>query len=268
MKVKELLDAGDLISAIEQVTREVKTNPTQDACRILLFELLSLAGEWDRAEKQLQVLLHMDATLQFGVQVYLNNIKAEKARLQLFSSGVHPHFITEPPAYVDLLLNAIREIQAGRLAEARQQLERAEEERPALPGTLNGIPFSDFRDASDQTGSVLELIIHDKYTWVPWEQIKRLEITPPRQLRDMIWTPVKIESHDGAVGEVFVFSLYPGSCRHENPQVRLGRMTEWKTLGEEVYLPVGLRLFLADEEDKSIFEAGSILFEGQNLPKG
>lgn len=267
MSIKELLQAGELAAAIEQTTQEVKSHPTLSAPRISLFELLSLNGEWDRAEKQLLTLTHMDATQHFGVQVYLNNIKAEKARQQLFSSGVTPHFLNEPPAYVDSLLAALQKIREGNLPEAARLLEQAEEDRPALAGRMNETPFSDFRDANDATGSILELIIHDKYTWVPWEQIRRLEIAPPRQLRDMIWTPAKIQSHDGTEGEVYLFVLYPGSADHENNMVRLGRRTEWQSLSQEVCLPVGLRLFLADQQELSIFESRTLCFTKNNDPQ-
>jgi type VI secretion system protein ImpE len=260
MNIKELLNAGELATAVEQMTREVKANPMQTVPRISLFELLSLNGEWDRAEKQLLTLSHMDATQHFGVQVYLHNIKAEKAREQFLSAGVPPHFLSEPPAYIDLLLSARQKIREDQPAEAARLMRQAEEDRPALAGTLNEIPFSDFRDADDAGGSVLELIIHDKYTWVPWGQIRRLEIAPPRQLRDMIWTPAKIQSQDGTQGEVFLFSLYPRSWKHENNMVRLGRVTEWLALNQEVYLPVGLRLFLVDEQEFSIFEGRSLCF--------
>jgi type VI secretion system protein ImpE len=53
---KELLDAGKLAGAIEAATAEVKANPTDVPRRTTLFELLCFAGDWDRAEKQIDVI--------------------------------------------------------------------------------------------------------------------------------------------------------------------------------------------------------------------
>jgi type VI secretion system protein ImpE len=97
--------------------------------------------------------------------------------------------------------------------------------------------------------------------WLPLEQIKRLEISPPKQLRDMLWASARVEALDGTVGEVYMPTLYAGSTGSANDQVRLGRMTDWKQLSEDLYTAAGLRLFLVDGEDKSLFEATSVEFD-------
>ncbi len=259
-QAKALFDAGELGRAVEELLREVKANPADTTRRTFLFELLCFTGDWDRAEKQLDVIGHQSAKAEIGVQVYRNNIKAERDRRRLFSDGLQPHFLSEPPAYVDLHLAAINRLREGSPAEARETLDRAEEERPARSGKLNGREFQDFRDFDDVVGPVLELIVQDKYTWLPFEQIKRLEIAPPKQLRDLVWTAARVESVDQTMGEVFVPVLYAGSSEHPNDQVKLGRMTDWKEVGAELYRAAGLRLFLVDDEDKPVFEARRVEF--------
>ena len=260
-QAKALVDAGKLGEAIEEVTRQVKAHPAEAVHRTFLFELLCFAGEWDRAEKQLDAIGHQNIKAEIGVQAYRNNIKAERDRRRLTSDGLQPHFLAEPPAYVDLHLAAINRLREGNLAEARQTLDRAEEERPALPGTFNGKPFEDFRDWDDIVGPVLELIVKDQYTWLPFEQIRRMEINPPKQMRDLMWASGRIEAADGTIGEVYIPALYAGSSEHANEQVRLGRMTDWKRVSEDLSLAMGLRLFLVDGEDKPVFEARSVEFE-------
>jgi type VI secretion system protein ImpE len=261
-KAKSLLDAGELGAAIEQLISDVKANPTDTTLRTFLFELLCFAGEWERAEKQLDVIGHQSVETSIGVQAYRNNIKAERDRQRLFTDGLQPHFLNEPPAYVDLLLTASNRLREGNAAEARELLDRAEEERPALPGKLNdNRAFADFRDYNDATGSVFELIVKDQYTWLPFEQVKRIEIAAPKNLRDLLWASARVESTDGTMGEVFLPTLYAGSAEHENEQVRLGRMTDWRERGEDIYTGVGMRLFLIDDEDKALLEVRSIEFE-------
>jgi type VI secretion system protein ImpE len=258
---KALLDAGNLTAAIEQLISEVKANPADTTRRTFLFEMLCFAGDLDRAEKQLDVVGHQSTKAELGVQVYRNNIKAERDRRRLFSDGLQPHFLSEPPPYVDLQLAAVNRLREGNNGEARATLDRAEEERPALSGKLNGKDFKDFRDYNDLTGPVLELIVHDKYTWLPFEHIRRIEIARPKQLRDLVWTAARIESLNGTMGEVFIPVLYAGSHEHPDDQVKLGRMTDWKDLGSDLYSGKGLRMFLVDGEDKPLFEARTVEFD-------
>lgn len=257
---RELYQAGQLEAAIQAVTAEVRTRPADGPTRIFLFELLSFAGEWDRAQKQIDVLGQAGPNEALAVQVYLANIQAERARERLFSEGLHPHFLNEPPPHVDRHLEAINRIREGNLDEARALLDRAEEERPALAGTLNGRPFADFRDCDDVVAPVLELIVKDKYTWLPFEQIRRMEIAPPGKLRDLVWARAKVEALDGTVGDVFVPALYAGTCRSGNDAVRLGRMTDWVALSEDLARGAGLKTFQAGDDDVALFEAKQVEF--------
>ena len=66
---KELFDQGQLGAAIDAVTAEVKSNPTDLQRRTFLFELLCFAGQWDRAEKQIDVLAQQSLESAVSVQV-------------------------------------------------------------------------------------------------------------------------------------------------------------------------------------------------------
>ncbi|HEX8098394.1 MAG TPA: tetratricopeptide repeat protein, partial [Pyrinomonadaceae bacterium] len=128
-EAKALFEAGKLNEAIEALTGEVKTSPADTARRTFLFELLCFAGEWDRAEKQLDVIGHQSAQAELGVLVYRHNIKAERERRKVFTEGAPPHFLNEPPAYVDFLVEALGKMRGGDAQGARESLDRAEEER-------------------------------------------------------------------------------------------------------------------------------------------
>lgn len=261
-KAQELLAASHLNEAIEELVRQVKANPNDSVSRTSLFELSCLAGDWERAERQLDVIGHQSTEAQLGVMVYRANINAERERRRVFTEGVQPHFLREPPAYVDLLVEALNQVNRGQMAEARTTLDRAEEERPAMAGKLNGKEFQDFRDYDDFIAPVLELIVKDKYVWLPFEQIKSIQISPPRQLRDMIWASAHVEALDGTIGEVYMPTLYAGTTDAANDQVRLGRMTDWRQLSDDLYRALGLRLFLVDGEDKTLFDATPVEFTG------
>jgi type VI secretion system protein ImpE len=260
MTAKELFQAGKLQEAIDALVQEVKTNPTDTARRTFLFELSCFAGDWERAERQLDVIGHQSAQAELGVMIFRANIKAEQERRRLFVEGVQPHFLNEPPAYVDLYIAAINQMRQGQAADARATLDKAEEERPAMFGRSGDKEFEDFRDYDDFVAPVLEMIVKDRYVWLPFEQIKRMEISPPKQLRDLLWASARVESLDGTIGEVYVPALYAGSSDYADDAVKLGRMTDWNQVGEEIYRAVGLRLFVTDGKESSVFEAGAVEF--------
>jgi type VI secretion system protein ImpE len=259
---KELLDAGQLNGAIEALTQEVRANPSDVPRRTFLFELLCFAGDWDRADKQIDVIAQQSVQSAMAVQVYRANVAAERQRARLFEEGVAPHFLTEPPSYADLLVEGIRKLSQEDTPGARELFDQAEEARPAVTGKWNGRAFLDLRDYDDAVGGFLELIVKDKYAWLAFEQIRRIQMKPPEKLRDLLWIPTRVEAADGTVGEVFVPALYAGSSRQGNDLVRLGRMTEWKAVSEDLSLGIGQRLFLVDDEDRPILEARTIEFDG------
>lgn len=261
---KELYDAGRLGEAIDALIQSVKARPTDIQQRTFLFELLCFSGDYDRAEKQLEVLAGQSAHAELGAQIYRNALCAERARQRLFTDGQLPHFLAEPPAYVGLHLAAINYLREGHYAEARALLNQAEEERPALAGQRNGQPFSDFRDYDDLIAPVLEMFVQERYVWMPFEQIKSISIEPPKRLRDLIWASAKVEAaidSVGALGSVFLPALYPESNKHSDDNVKLGRLTDWKELDNDVVVTMGARLFLIDNEDKALWEAQTINFD-------
>lgn len=260
-EAKALLDEGRLAEAVEAATREVKAHPADAAQRMLLFELLLFAGEWERALKHLDVAARQDARSELGAQVYRNNIHAMREREQLWAEGTAPHFLSEPPADVDAHIAAIKEWRAGRAAEARKLLDGAAKRRKPLAGRVDGREFTGWRDADDFLAPALELVISDKYTWLPFAQIKRLELSAPKRLRDLVWCPARVETRQGTIGEMFVPALYEGSSRHADEKVKLGRATQWQDEGGGPARAAGLRLFLAGEEELPIFEARQIEFD-------
>lgn len=261
MKAKELLDAGDLSAAIEQLNQAVRSHPTDSHLRTFLFELLCFAGDYQRAERQLDVIGQQEATAEVGVQVYRNVLVAETARRRLFAAGLRPSFLFDPPPYVRLHLEAANRLREGNPTEAVALLEESDSSRPRLKGRVEGQPFLDFRDGDDLMAPFLEVIVHNAYIWLPFEQIKRLNISAPKRLRDLLWIPAALESHHGPVGEVFLPVLYAGSSEHADDQVKLGRMTDWQAVAEGLALGVGQHLFFIDGQDRGMLEVRDIEFE-------
>ncbi len=255
---KELLQQGELTAAIDQIISEVKARPTDTSARIFLFELLCFAGELDRAEKQLDVIATQSASAELGVLAYRNCLKAARERRQLWKEGTPPHFLSEPPPYVDLQLDAIKKTIAGEFSQARELLDQAELQRPDSVCVCDGEELYDWRDLDDFTASILEVIVKDEFVWLPIEQIRTLTIAAPETLRDLLFVPVQVETIDGTLGQFFAFTLYENSS--SDNLIRLGRKTEWEALSEDLARGAGLKMWMLGDDDKTILEVKKIEF--------
>lgn len=254
------LDAGNLTAAVEAALRLVKTNPTDETARTFLFELSCYAGAWDRAEKQLEVIGHQDTNAMIGALIYRQNFHAERNRMKLFSDGLSPEFMGYKPAHIADLLDAVNRVREGNFGEARAAIDKVEEERPAYKCEINGEGFSDFRDYNDLTMCVFEVIHKDSYVWLPFEEVTSINFFKPKTLRDLYWIQAEVEMKNGITGEMFFPALYSGTWKSDNDLLRLGRMTDWREVGEEVFTGEGTKLFWMDGRDKSILDISSIKF--------
>jgi type VI secretion system protein ImpE len=133
-----------------------------------------------------------------------------------------------------------------------------------MPGRCNGSSFHNFHDGDDLLGPFLEVLYQSNYFWLPFEQIRHLEIQPPSTLRDLLWTPAKVELRDRPLGDVFVPAQYFGSHEHSDDLIKLGRMTDWKSVGKDTLLGVGQRTFFADETEYPLLEIRKIEFTAES----
>src|SRR6476661_5735485 len=87
---RELYAAGRLDSAIETLGAELRNAPADATRRTFLFELLSFAGQYDRAEKQLDVLARDGTDAELAVLPYRAALQADRIREHMFTSGDFP----------------------------------------------------------------------------------------------------------------------------------------------------------------------------------
>jgi type VI secretion system protein ImpE len=231
MNAQELYRAGRLGEAIKALSAEVRDNPTDARRRTFLFELLCFAGEYARADKQLEVLAQAGPGSEIGVLLYRSALFAERQRQDLFASGEYPN-------KVDL---------------------------PEPAGAINGKSFKSFSDADPRIGARLELFAAGNYLLLPFEHIASIHIMPPKRLRDLLWTPAAVRttpSFKGTeLGEVMLPVLSPFSWRHADEAVRLGRATVWEsTEGYDDQIPFGQKMWLADDEEIPFLELRALEF--------
>src|SRR5580704_2207413 len=89
---------GRLREAIKTLGDELRSNPLDAKRRTFLFELLLFAGEFDRAEKQLDVLAGQNPQAMPGMLLYRSAIHAERTRQGMFARGETPAVEDAVPA--------------------------------------------------------------------------------------------------------------------------------------------------------------------------
>ena len=232
MKAQELFQAGKLDEAVQALGAELRDNPADAKRRTFLFELLCFAGEYQRAEKQLDVLAADGRAAEMGTMLYRAALHAERIRQAIFEQKDYPSTGPAPEA-------------------------------PAA-GSLNGTPFTFFSDADPRLGARLEVFAAGDYLWIPFEHISSIELEAPKRLRDLLWSPALVRTGPAfkgkELGEVLLPVISPLSWKHANNQVRLGRATEWEDEGTGDVVPLGQKMFAVDEDEVPILEIRKLEF--------
>jgi type VI secretion system protein ImpE len=230
MTVMELFQSGKLQEAIQALGEEVRNAPLDAKRRTFLFELLCYAGDYERAEKHLNVLSDSSPGTQMGSLLYRSAIHAEKTRQEMFFERTYP------------------------LAKTK----------PGIRGNRNGDTVNEFCDADERIGASLEVFVAGSYSWISLDQIATIEIPKPKRLRDLLWTPAIVKTlpafRSMELGEVLLPVLCPLSWKHRDDAVRLGRSTVWEqgVEGEPEFIPFGQKIFLIDGHEVPILELGRI----------
>jgi len=254
MNASDHFKAGQLREAIDEQTKVVKGDPADQGKRLFLFELLSFAGDLERARRQIEAVSYSEVELETAVMEYRRIMDSEEARRRFFRDGVAPQLFAEAPEHVHLRIEAVNRLREDRAAEAATLLEQAAAMTPGVQGKLNDKPFESLRDGDDLFASVLEVMARGAYYWVPLDQIETVTMNPPRFPRDLLWIPARLEMKDNAAGNVFLPALYPASHEHADDQVKLGRMTDWVEAENQPVRGVGLRTFLVGDDSVSLLE--------------
>lgn len=223
MQARQLFQSGRLDEAIEALGAEVRDNPTDAQRRAFLFELLCFAGQFDRAEKHLNVLGSAGRDAEMGALLYHAALHAERLRNEMFDTQSFP----QSPARM-------------------------------VGGLLNGEAFRTISDADPRIGPRLELFAAGQYMWMPFENIATVRVEAPKKLRDLLWAPAVVrpaESFNGLeMGEVLLPAIAPHTWRESDAAIRLGRVTAWRKIEDGGQAPVGQKMLLVDDEEFPILE--------------
>jgi type VI secretion system protein ImpE len=232
MTPEELYRAGHLREAITALSGELKKNPLDARRRTFLFELLLFTGDFDRAEKQVNLLADGGPAAASGALVYRTALHAERTRQEMF---------------------------------AKKELPAIGEYAPR-EGACDGKPCSELRDADPRIGPNFEVFIAGSYTWIPTVYIRRIEFEKPACLRDLMWIRARLVTTPDFrlqdVGEVLIPALCPASSHHPEESVQLGRETAWREDPQYGALPFGGKIMSLDGVDVPLLSLRNVEWPG------
>ncbi len=227
---ESLYASGRLEEAIAQLGNNLRNEPANAQLRSFLFELLSFAGDYTRADKQLAALAAAGPAAEAGVATYRAALEAERVREHMFTSGDFPRTATLPSG----------------------------------AGTIEDQPFTEIADGDPRIGARLEVIAGGRYLWIPFAHLASIVIEPPTRLRDLRWLSARVATNstvkDLELGQVLLPALTPSVWRHTDPELRLGRATDWDEQADGDFIPVGQKVLRIDDRMVPLVDVRVIVF--------
>ncbi len=254
---EDSLRNSDLEGALAALQTEVRSDPANVKRRIFLFQLLCVLGQWQRALTQLNVLGEMDAGTLMMVQTYRQAIQCEVYRNEVFSGRRTPLVFGQPQEWVAFAFEALRLTAQGQFEPAEQARARAFAAAPASSGRINGQLFEWIADADSRIGPFVEAIVDGRYYWIPFANIKAIELPAPEDLRDFVWIPANFTWSNAGQSVGLIPARYPLSDAADN-EIKLARKTVWEQLDGDLYAGAGQRLLATDTDEYPVLDVRAI----------
>ncbi|MEH6825708.1 MAG: type VI secretion system accessory protein TagJ [Motiliproteus sp.] len=251
----------DLAAALEQLQQQVRAEPADVKHRIFLFQLLCLMGQWERGLKQLGLCAEMSPGCLPMAQAYREAIHCEAFRQSVFNGEHLAIVLGEPPRWLVLMMQGLQAEAAGHHSQSAALRSEALELAPTVAGSINDQPFEWICDADSRLGPIMEMLINGRYFWVPFENIKRLSLDPPADLRDLIWMPAQCLWSNGGESMVLIPCRYPGTELSDDNALRISRKTLWLPQPEGAYHGLGQRILTTDVDEYPLMDIRSIELE-------
>lgn len=256
----QALRDGDLATAISELQDQVRNSPEKPELRVFLFQLLSIMGQWHRAITQLKVAGEMDPANLAMAKTYEVALRCEVLREEVFSGKRSPLIFGDPAEWVAKLIQAVKLQAEGKSSQADALRKKALEVAPATGGTIDGSRFEWIADADSRLGPIIEAVVNGKYYWIPAHRIHKINLEPPADLRDMVWSPAHFIWANGGEAFGFIPTRYVGS-QSADSTLALARKTEWQALSDTDYSGLGQRVLATDVDDYPLLEIREICLD-------
>lgn len=256
---EDSLKAGDPATALIHLQAEVRARPADARLRVFLFQLLCVLGQWERALNQLKVASKLDPGTLAMAQTYGEAVRCEAIRAGVFEGRTSPLIFGQPEQWLALLIESLLLAGRGEQLRAAQLRAQAFDEAPASSGDLDGRPFAWIADADSRLGPVLEAVINNRYYWVPYARLAKIQLEPPEDLRDIVWMPAHLQFQNGGEAVALIPTRYPGSEAADDGLLMLARKTVWDELAPDTYRGLGQRVLATDIDDRPLLDIRAIV---------
>ncbi len=247
-----------LAETLARTTAEAKAAPTDASARMKLFRLFAVTGQWDRAATQLDTASTMDSSLGFTATVYRQAIACERFRAEVFAGRRTPVIAGEPPAWLAMMIEALR---AGMTPAAAALRTQALDAATTRAGTLDGRRFEWIADADSRLGPIVETFIDGKYYWVPFERISAMSLPAPEDLLDKVWVACEMTFDAGGTKHVLLPVRYPGSESIDDEAIRLAGETRWEGSDAIGFCGLGQRVWTTDSDEFGLLDVRVLAFD-------
>ncbi|MDM0112102.1 type VI secretion system accessory protein TagJ [Variovorax sp. J22R133] len=260
--------ARSLADNLSRVEADVRMRPQDAQMRWLLFELLCVLGQWERALKQLQTWAELSKEgVDSTAHVMRGLIRAEHARVEVLAGRAEVLTVsaseTPVPAWMAGLSQALR-VAAGELHAGNEDLQASEAsdaareaalaQAPDTPGSCDHLgAFSWITDSDTRIGPVCEVILIGAYRWLPFCDMRSITKAPPQRLLDLVWSQVDIELRDGTPLKGYMPMRYPVHAG-ERDALLMARETVWTECGRTGVHARGQKMWMTDAGDVSLLD--------------
>lgn len=259
-EIQQKLKGGDLAGAVSACKAAIRKAPTEGELRFMLFQLLCLKADWEAASNQLVAYSELVGRQSPLPIVFNNVVQAEVRRKYVFQGEEAPTIFGEPSDWLPYLLQSLTSNAKGDSSAAISLRTEALNRAPAISGTINGQPFSWLMDGDSRISVIIEAIIQGQYYWIPQSRLKSIEMEPPSQARDAVWSAATLTLENDSEISAFIPVRYPGSQTWQDDSLRLARKTAWDSPAENYYIGSGQRVWMTDSGEFPILEVREITF--------
>jgi len=268
---REWSHSRPLADALARAEAAVRAQPQDAAARRLLFELLCVLAQWDRALKQLQAWAGLEPGADSTAHVLRGLIRAELQRVEVFSGRLEPATIGAGPTPAPGWMNGMGEaLRLGRVAlddglhsdteSADAAREAALSQAPETPGGSNLVPsFGWITDSDTRLGPVCEVMVAGGYRWLPFDDLASLSKDAPSGLLDLVWSQVDLVLRDGSALKAYMPMRYPVTSS-DRDAILMARETLWSEVGRTGVHARGQKMWATDAGDLPLLDLRSCSF--------
>ncbi|MEZ7275684.1 type VI secretion system accessory protein TagJ [Pseudoalteromonas sp. 68 DY56-GL68] len=252
-EIHALIRNGKLKEALEYCAEKLKDDPLNFDIRSAYTELLCVNGELEKADKQLDFMVTKSPEFAVGAVNLRHLIRAEQARQDFYAGKAAPKLFHDAneldeaflEMHINLLANDIDK--ATEIAAQVEQLRTntVEDQQAAI------------RDLDDSINPYLEILgTNGEFYLARFDEIEKLEFEPVDSIVEQIWLRAEVIIKNGPSGTAHIPLVYPYS---ETELEKLGQVTEWQELSENLIQGKGMKMFYANDEAILISDLGRFI---------